>query len=160
METRTAIRARGITKAFDDVVALAGVDLDVAPGQIHGVVGPNGAGKTTLLGLRPGRLGVGQEAGHDAVPVVAGSFGVALDVAPDAHRTSLRQSNLTSSKRLPCDPMPIHQLDITADGRFVADGDGPKEANDHFLVHTPSGDAPSPLWQFDGNVGLLFTTKG
>src|SRR6201991_911766 len=51
METLTAIRARGITKTFDDVVALDGVDLDVSPGQIHGLVGPNGAGKTTLLGL-------------------------------------------------------------------------------------------------------------
>jgi ABC-2 type transport system ATP-binding protein len=51
METHTAIRARGITKTFDDVVALDGVDLDVTSGQIHGLVGPNGAGKTTLLGL-------------------------------------------------------------------------------------------------------------
>ena len=33
------------------MVALDGVDLDVAPGQVHGLVGPNGAGKTTLLGL-------------------------------------------------------------------------------------------------------------
>ena len=45
------VRARGITKCFGDVVALDGIDLDVAPGQIHGLVGPNGAGKTTLLGL-------------------------------------------------------------------------------------------------------------
>jgi ABC-2 type transport system ATP-binding protein len=33
------------------VVALDGVDVDVAEGQVHGLVGPNGAGKTTLLGL-------------------------------------------------------------------------------------------------------------
>ena len=46
-----AVRARGITKSFGDVIALDGVDLDVAAGQIHGLVGPNGAGKTTLLGL-------------------------------------------------------------------------------------------------------------
>jgi ABC-2 type transport system ATP-binding protein len=46
-----AVRARGITKCFGDVVALDSVDLDVAPGRIHGLVGPNGAGKTTLLGL-------------------------------------------------------------------------------------------------------------
>jgi ABC-2 type transport system ATP-binding protein len=38
-------------KAFGDVVALDGVDLDVAAGQVTGLVGPNGAGKTTLLGL-------------------------------------------------------------------------------------------------------------
>lgn len=49
-----AIRARGITKCFREVVALDGVDLDVAQGQVHGLVGPNGAGKTTLLGLMLG----------------------------------------------------------------------------------------------------------
>jgi ABC-2 type transport system ATP-binding protein len=46
-----AVRARGISKSFGDVVALDGVDLDIAAGQVHGLVGPNGAGKTTLLGL-------------------------------------------------------------------------------------------------------------
>ncbi|WP_123981893.1 ABC transporter ATP-binding protein [Streptomyces sp. Ag109_O5-1] len=51
MDTLHAVRARGITKSFGDVVALDGVDLDVTQGQIHGLVGPNGAGKTTLLGL-------------------------------------------------------------------------------------------------------------
>ncbi|MFK4116875.1 ABC transporter ATP-binding protein [Streptomyces longwoodensis] len=51
METLLAIRARGIGKCFGDVVALDGVDLEVARGRIHGLVGPNGAGKTTLLGL-------------------------------------------------------------------------------------------------------------
>ncbi|HWD06370.1 MAG TPA: ABC transporter ATP-binding protein [Amycolatopsis sp.] len=51
MDTPGAVRARGITKCFGDVVALDEIDLDVAQGQIHGVVGPNGAGKTTLLGL-------------------------------------------------------------------------------------------------------------
>jgi ABC-2 type transport system ATP-binding protein len=51
MSNGSAVRARGITKWFGDVVALDGVDLDVAAGQIHGVAGPNGAGKTTLFGL-------------------------------------------------------------------------------------------------------------
>ncbi|MEV6019279.1 MULTISPECIES: ABC transporter ATP-binding protein [unclassified Streptomyces] len=51
MDRPLAVRARGITKCFGDVVALDGVDLDVTPGQIHGLAGPNGAGKTTLLGL-------------------------------------------------------------------------------------------------------------
>jgi ABC-2 type transport system permease protein len=54
----------------------------------------------------------------------------------------------------------IYQLDVTADGRYVADGDGPKEVNGYFLVRTPTGDAPNPLWQFDGNVELLPTPKG
>ncbi len=51
METTVAVRGRGIIKCFGDVVALDRVDLNVARGQIHGLVGPNGAGKTTLLGL-------------------------------------------------------------------------------------------------------------
>jgi ABC-2 type transport system permease protein len=49
----------------------------------------------------------------------------------------------------------IYQLDVTVDGRYVADGDGPKEVNGYFQVRTPTGDAPNPLWQFDGNVDLL-----
>lgn len=54
----------------------------------------------------------------------------------------------------------IYQLDVTSDGRFVADGDGPKEVNGYFQVRTPEGDRPNPLWQFDGNVELLSSTKG
>ncbi|MER6711626.1 ABC transporter permease [Streptomyces sp. NPDC000877] len=54
----------------------------------------------------------------------------------------------------------VYQLDVTPDGRFVADGDGPKEVNGYFLVRTPAGDAPNPLWQFDGDVELLAPSKG
>jgi ABC-2 type transport system permease protein len=49
----------------------------------------------------------------------------------------------------------IYQLDVTADGRYVADGDGPNEVNGFFQVRAPYGDAPNPLWQFDGTVDLL-----
>ena len=51
MDTSIAVRGRGVTKVFGDVVALDHVDVSMAVGQIHGLVGPNGAGKTTLLGL-------------------------------------------------------------------------------------------------------------
>jgi len=55
----------------------------------------------------------------------------------------------------------IYQLDVTAGGRYVADGDGPHEVNGFFQVHTSEGDAPNPLWQFDGSVDLLTpTAKG
>jgi ABC-2 type transport system permease protein len=51
----------------------------------------------------------------------------------------------------------IYQLDVKADGRFVADGDGPKDVNGYYQVRTPTGDQPNPLWQFDANVELLPT---
>jgi len=73
-----AVRARGITKCFGDVVALDGVDLDIAPGQIHGLVGPNGAGKTTLLGLLLG-LAVPDEG---SLEILGAPVGRAL-TAPD-----------------------------------------------------------------------------
>jgi len=51
MHAPAPVRARAITKTFGEVVALDGIELTVAAGQVHGLVGPNGAGKTTLLGL-------------------------------------------------------------------------------------------------------------
>ncbi|CAN5215829.1 daunorubicin resistance protein DrrA family ABC transporter ATP-binding protein [soil metagenome] len=44
-----AIRVRGLRKAFGDVVALDGIDLEAAPGTVLGLLGPNGAGKTTAV---------------------------------------------------------------------------------------------------------------
>jgi ABC-2 type transport system ATP-binding protein len=48
-----AIEARAVRRVYQakpaDVVALDGVDLDVAPGEFFGLLGPNGAGKTTLI---------------------------------------------------------------------------------------------------------------
>ena len=47
---------RGIRKAFGATVALDGVDLSVAPGEICGLVGQNGAGKSTLMAILAGAL--------------------------------------------------------------------------------------------------------
>ena len=43
--------ARGLTKHFSDLQAVAGVDFDIAPNECVGFLGPNGAGKTTLMRL-------------------------------------------------------------------------------------------------------------
>ena len=47
--TAPAARIRGLTKRYGDQVALDGVDLELAPGELRGLLGLNGAGKTTLL---------------------------------------------------------------------------------------------------------------
>ncbi len=49
----------------------------------------------------------------------------------------------------------VYQLDVNADGRYVADGDGPAAVNGSFQVRTATGDMPNPLWQVDGLVDLL-----
>jgi ABC-2 type transport system permease protein len=49
----------------------------------------------------------------------------------------------------------IYQLEVTPDGRYIADGDGPQQINGFFQVRTATGDAPNQLWQFDASVNLL-----
>lgn len=51
MDSVVAARTRKLSKCFGDVIALDQVDLEIAAGELHGLVGPNGAGKTTLLGV-------------------------------------------------------------------------------------------------------------
>ena len=51
------LEMRGIDKSFPGVHALHAVDLDVARGEIHGLVGENGAGKSTLIKILAGAYG-------------------------------------------------------------------------------------------------------
>ena len=53
-ETAPALRIRGLKKAFADVKAVDGVDLEVMPGECFGLLGPNGAGKTTTIEICEG----------------------------------------------------------------------------------------------------------
>src|SRR5688500_19302758 len=43
------IHARGLVKRFGELVAVAGIDLDVRRGEAFGFLGPNGAGKTSTM---------------------------------------------------------------------------------------------------------------
>jgi len=52
--TPSAIRCRGLVKRYADVVAVDGLDLDVARGECFGLLGPNGAGKTTTIEILEG----------------------------------------------------------------------------------------------------------
>ena len=86
---------RGIEKRFDATIALAGVDLAVAPGEVCGLVGENGAGKSTLMAilsgaLRPdaGEMRLDDHPYAPADPMAARRAGVAmiyqeLSLAPD-----------------------------------------------------------------------------
>jgi ABC-2 type transport system ATP-binding protein len=48
------LRIRGLKKAFVDVQAVDGIDLEVAKGECFGLLGPNGAGKTTTIEICEG----------------------------------------------------------------------------------------------------------
>ena len=50
------IKAKGICKSFADKKVIAGVDLDIKPGMIFGLLGPSGAGKTSLIKIITGQL--------------------------------------------------------------------------------------------------------
>jgi len=47
--TDPAIRVEGLTKRFDTVTALDGIDLEIPARTVFGLLGPNGAGKTTTI---------------------------------------------------------------------------------------------------------------
>jgi ABC-2 type transport system ATP-binding protein len=69
------VEARGLVKRYGEIVAVAGVDLTVAAGDVYGFLGPNGAGKTTtlrmLLGLIRPSEGSVKLFGRD--PLIAGA---------------------------------------------------------------------------------------
>jgi ABC-2 type transport system ATP-binding protein len=60
---RTVIETAGLTKRYDDVEALRGLDLQVPTGSIFGFLGRNGAGKTTTIKVL---LGMARPTGGDA----------------------------------------------------------------------------------------------
>jgi ABC-2 type transport system ATP-binding protein len=91
------IRAINLTRRFGDLTAVDGLDLEIARGEIFGMVGPDGAGKTTMLRLLCGLIdpseGEAWVAGHnvarepeavkDQIGYMAQRFGLYGDLTVD-----------------------------------------------------------------------------
>ncbi len=95
-----AVRVRGLTRRFRDLVAVDALTFDVARGELFGLVGPDGAGKTTTLRMLAGVL---QPSAGDAevagVSVVRNPEGVKHEIAYMSQRFGL-YADLTVSENL------------------------------------------------------------
>ncbi|HXZ23878.1 MAG TPA: ABC transporter ATP-binding protein, partial [Methanomassiliicoccales archaeon] len=56
MDGASAVVTKGLRKSFGEVVAVDGLDLQIAKGTLYGLVGPNGSGKTTAIKILVGLL--------------------------------------------------------------------------------------------------------
>jgi ABC-2 type transport system ATP-binding protein len=101
-----SIEVLGLVRDFKNGPrAVAGIDLEVAPGEIYGFLGPNGAGKSTtvhmLTTLLPPTEGAARVAGHDIVsegPQVRAAIGAALqEAALDPHLTAREHMRLQTA---------------------------------------------------------------
>src|ERR1700761_9182047 len=75
---------RKIALSFGNVKAIDGLDLDVAPARIHGLIGPNGSGKTTTLNVisgyyaaKGGTMTLGGDALPPGMPALRAARGIA-----------------------------------------------------------------------------------
>ena len=100
MRAPAAVRVRGLTKRYPDgTLALAGIDLDVAPGECVALLGPNGAGKTSTIEVLEGHRSRdgGEVSVLDEDPARAGltwraRLGIVLQEATDAADLSVREA--------------------------------------------------------------------
>ena len=106
MTPDTIIATRALTKRYDDVLAVDGLELDVRRGEIYGFLGRNGAGKTTtirmLLGLIRPSAGDVTVLGRRIVPGETGVFarvGYLVETATAYPNLTVRE-NLDIQRRL------------------------------------------------------------
>lgn len=135
------LRLRGVGKRYGDLIANEGIDLSVAPGEIHAVLGENGAGKSTLMKIIYGvtqpdegsiewdgagvtirnpaqarRLGIGMVFQHFALfetLTVAENIALALDADEPPASLAARISSVSHRYGLPIDPQRLtHGLSV------------------------------------------------
>ena len=110
MEAEPVLSVRGLARRFGRVEAVAGIDLDVARGEVLALLGPNGAGKTTALTCIAGLL--------------APSAGT-IRIAGDAGR-SARERRAAYVPEIPVvydDLTPAEHLGFVAAARGLADAE-------------------------------------
>ena len=92
------IEIRGLRKSYGNTNALAGLDLDLHPGEVLGIAGPNGAGKSTLM-----RILAGEER-HDGGEVRIGGapfpLAAAASLVAVVHQEPQLFPNLTVAENL------------------------------------------------------------
>ncbi len=100
----SAVRARGLVKSYRTLVAVAGLNLDVAEGEVFGMLGPNGAGKTTTVKMV---CGMARKTGGDL-------FVLGLDVDRNLRQIQHRLGVMPQDDNLDPDLTPRQNLEVHA----------------------------------------------
>jgi branched-chain amino acid transport system ATP-binding protein len=140
-----ALIVRGATKSFGGIHAVAGVDLDVGPGEIVGLLGPNGAGKSTLINLITGLLAL--DAGeiryrghviHDlpAHRIVKLGIGRTFQIVQPFAQMTVRQNVMVGALFGSPDRLPLSEARRRADEALDMVGLGHKKDADSRKVST------------------------
>ena len=101
MSSRPRLEVRGLTKRFGGLLAVNGVDLDIRPGEILGLIGPNGSGKSTVMKLIMGierpdsgtvRLDGADIAGWPSHRIARAGIGIVFQHSRPLHRQTVLEN--------------------------------------------------------------------
>jgi len=100
-----AIEAQGLTKEYDGVLAVRGLDLQVRKGEIFGLVGPDGAGKTSTMRMLTG-----------VIPITSGTLRIlGVDMLADPEPAKARIGYMSQQLSLYGDLTVMENLEFFAD---------------------------------------------